>query len=119
MNEAVLLGGRPPGLYCFPAKTLTFKWGIERWYIIGYINAEDILPDELMSEIRRYIEGEAIYIPRSSGRVKWGGNTGTREEFDKRNRTIQREYDEGKTIRELSLEYCLCSDSIRKILKKR
>jgi len=93
--------------------------GRERWYIISYINAEDILPDELLSEIRRYVEGEAIYIPRSAGRVKWGGHTGTREELDKSNCEIQREYDAGKTVNELSKEYCLCSDSIRKILRKR
>ena len=93
--------------------------GRERWYVISYINAEDILPDELLSEIRRYIEGVAIYIPRTSERVKWGGHTGAREALDKRNREIQREYESGKTVQQLSCEYCLCSDSIRKILKKR
>ena len=90
----------------------------ERRYTISYINAEDILPAELVSQIRKYIEGEAIYIPRAVGRAAWGGSTGTRAELDRRNRAIRTEFESGVTIPELSEKYCRCSDSIRKILKK-
>ena len=90
----------------------------ERRYTISYINAEDILPAELISQIRKYIEGEAIYIPRSVGRAAWGGSTGTRAELDQRNRQIRAEYESGIPVRELSDKYCLNTDSIRKILKK-
>ena len=90
----------------------------ERRYTISYINAEDILPAELISQIRKYIEGEAIYIPRSAGRAAWGGSTGTRAELDQRNRQIRAEYDSGVSIPELSDKYCLSTDSIRKILRK-
>lgn len=90
----------------------------ERRYTISYINAEDILPAELISEIRKYIEGEAIYIPRAVGRAAWGCSTGTRAELDQRNRQIREEYKSGIPVRELSDKYCLSTDSIRKILKK-
>lgn len=86
--------------------------------MISYINAQDVLPEELVAQIRQYIEGEAIYIPRSAGRAKWGAQTGARAELDKRNDAIRREYENGATVPELSLRYCLCCDSIRKILKK-
>ena len=90
----------------------------ERWYTISYINAEDILPAELISQIRKYIEGEAIYIPRAVGRAAWGGSTGTRAELDQRNRAIRAEYESGVPVPELCEKYCLCPDSIRKILRK-
>lgn len=90
----------------------------ERRYTISYINAEDILPAELVSEIRKYIEGEAIYIPRAVGRAAWGGSTGTRAELDRRNRAIRAEYDSGIPVPDLSRKYCLSTDSIRKILRK-
>lgn len=38
-----------------------------------YLNASDILPDELLREIQKYTQGEAIYIPREQERRKWGG----------------------------------------------
>ena len=85
---------------------------------ISYINAQDVLPEELIQEIRKYIEGEAIYIPRAVGRAQWGRQTGARAELDRRNRNICSDYESGITIAELSLKYCLCCDSIRKILKK-
>jgi len=85
---------------------------------ISYINAQDVLPAELISEIRKYIEGEAIYIPRAVGRAKWGGQTGARAELDRRNSEIRSDYENGVTVPQLSIKYCLCCDSIRKILRK-
>jgi len=85
---------------------------------ISCINAQDVLPEELIIEIRKYIEGEAIYIPRSAGRAKWGVQTGARAELDRRNRDIRIAFENGVTVEELSTKYCLCCDSIRKILRK-
>ena len=85
---------------------------------IGYINAEDILPRELIDRIREYIEGEAIYIPRTGEkRVAWGERNGTRNEYDRRNRAIISEYKSGRSVAELAESYALCEDSIRKILR--
>lgn len=85
---------------------------------IGYINASEILPRELLEQIREYIEGEAIYIPKASKKRQiWGGKTGTRIEYDKRNLAICEEYRGGRSVTELAEKYCLCTDSIRKILR--
>ncbi len=85
---------------------------------ISYRNAEEILPEELLTQIRKYIEGEAIYIPKATDKRKsWGGKTGTRAEYDRRNRAIAEEYRDGQSVTELAEKYCLCPDSIRKILR--
>ena len=86
---------------------------------IGYINAEEVLPKELLAQIRLYIEGEAIYIPKKTAekRKSWGGKTGTRAEYDRRNRLIAEEYRSGQSVNDLAGKYCLCPDSIRKILR--
>ncbi len=85
---------------------------------IGYKNAADVLPEALIAQIRRYVEGEAIYIPKAERRTKWGENSGTRNEYNDRNRRIADERRQGKTVAELSERYCLSEDSIRKILRK-
>ncbi|MBE6598168.1 MAG: hypothetical protein E7638_01860 [Ruminococcaceae bacterium] len=85
---------------------------------MGYKNAADVLPEELLDLIRNYVEGEAIYIPKAEKRTKWGENSGLRSEYEDRNLRIKEERGNGATVRELSLRYCLSEDSIRKILKK-
>ncbi len=85
---------------------------------ISYINAEEVLPKELLEQIREYIEGEAIYIPKSADKRKeWGQKTGTRAEYDRRNCEIVREYKCGQSVTHLAEKYCLCQDSIRKIIR--
>jgi len=40
---------------------------------VKYRNANDIFPDELLEEIRKYSSGELIYIPEASPTKKgWG-----------------------------------------------
>ena len=40
-----------------------------------YINAQNILPEELIQHIQEYIHGDYIYIPRKIGeQKKWGEN---------------------------------------------
>ena len=33
-----------------------------------YVNASEILPKELISEIQKYVEGNIIYIPNKEGK---------------------------------------------------
>ena len=80
---------------------------MERWFTIRYVNASEVLPASLLEEIRRYFEGGAIYVPRSEGRAGWGTGSGMRAELD-----------DGATVPELALRFCLSPDSIRKILQK-
>ena len=84
---------------------------------MGYIKAEDIFPDELIAIIQQYIDGETIYIPRKpERRLKWGDNTGISRELSARNNKIYDAYMSGKTINELSKDFCLSVKSIQRII---
>ncbi len=82
-----------------------------------YINALNVLPDELLVEIRNYIREGFLYIPREEKRKEWG-SSGQKSELAIRNRLIYKAFNDGKTIVELSKEYYLSESSIYRILKK-
>lgn len=83
-----------------------------------YINAAEVLPEELLKEILNYVDGELLYIPASGKKQKWGENSGSREYYKKRNIEIKSQYINGTSITELANIYCLSYDSVRKIVKK-
>lgn len=84
-----------------------------------YRNAAHILPDELLREIQRYTEGEAIYIPKREEKRRWGEGSGARQYYEERNAKIREEYKNGKTIAELSENYHLSIESIRRIVYRK
>ncbi|MBB2182009.1 hypothetical protein H0486_03855 [Lachnospiraceae bacterium MD1] len=82
-----------------------------------YINAQNILPEELIQHIQEYIHGDYIYIPRKIGeQKKWGENSGAKYELTIRNREIYQKYMEGSTVTALSEQYYLSEQSIRRIV---
>ena len=81
-----------------------------------YRNASHILPDELLREIQKYTEGEAIYIPKSNDKRKWGEGSGARKYYEDRNVKIRAEYANEIKIEELAEKYNLSVDRIRKIV---
>lgn len=81
-----------------------------------YENANNILPPELISQIQKYAAGKLIYIPQKDEPVAWGSLSGSRQKLRKRNQRIYDEYKNGKGVGELSEEYFLSVDSIRKIV---
>jgi len=83
---------------------------------MNYRRASDILPDELLTEIQKYTQGEMLYIPKSKERKKWGENSGARSFYQKRNDDIREKYSQKFPIERLADEYCLSEDMIRKIL---
>lgn len=83
-----------------------------------YRNASEILPDNLLKEIQKYTSGEAIYIPQVNERQKWGQSSGARRYYEERNEKIYTRYKEGVSMEELSKEFCLSVESIRKIVYK-
>lgn len=86
---------------------------------MGYINAEDILPVELIEKIWQYVDGENIYIPRKTdNRQQWGAGTRIREELHLRNQQIFKSYLEGKKVAEIAAEYYLSEKSIQRIIRK-
>ena len=86
---------------------------------MSYIKAADILPEELLSLIQDYIDGEYIYIPRREcNRKDWGESTQSKREISERNTDIYRKYKEGISINALSEIYYLSPKSIQRIITK-
>lgn len=84
---------------------------------MGYIKAQNVLPEEVIKLIQEYIDGECLYIPRKIGNEKsWGEKTGTRSSLKKRNWEIFFKYIEGVTVMELARQYYLTEKSIRRII---
>lgn len=82
-----------------------------------YLNGADILPDELINEIRKYIDGVYIYIPKSNlKRNKWGENTNHHREMELRNLHIYDKFLEGVNYIKLAECYHLSVKSIRRII---
>jgi Mor family transcriptional regulator len=82
-----------------------------------YIRARDVLPDEVIKLIQKYVDGEFIYIPRKDGKQKaWGEKNGTKESLKKRNEQIYGEFKAGASVAELSKAYYLSEQSIRRII---
>lgn len=86
---------------------------------MGYIRAEDILPQEVLALVQQYVDGQMIYIPRKSGYHKsWGAGTETKKDLLKRNQQMYEAYLSGVTVAELSGKYYLTEKSIRRIIRE-
>ena len=84
---------------------------------MSYLNADELLPPELLREIQVYIQGSLVYIPcQDEKRLGWGARSGARDTFDRRNAAIREAKSQGKRIDDLADEYGLSPGGIRKIL---
>lgn len=83
-----------------------------------YKNASDILPDELLKELQKYVSGEALYVPSDKERKKWGAGSGARKFYTQRNDEIRYKFFHKVSIEQLAEEYCLSTETIRKIVYK-
>ncbi|WP_044639968.1 CD3324 family protein [Risungbinella massiliensis] len=84
---------------------------------MAYRKATAILPEKLISEIQKYVQGETIYIPKPKNSHKnWGTCSGTRKWIHDRNTTIKNAFKNGKTIDQLANEYYLSIETIKKIV---
>lgn len=81
-----------------------------------YVNAAEILPERLLKELQTYIDGEVLYIPKSSAKKGWGAVSGSRIFYQERNKEIQRLYREGSSIDTLMEQYSLAHSTIKKII---
>lgn len=81
-----------------------------------YKKANEILPDELLREVQKYISGETLYIPKTDERQKWGRGSGAREYYRVRNEEIRQKKLAGQSAQLLAEEYNLSVESIRKII---
>ena len=85
---------------------------------MGYMRAEDILPEEIIALVQQYIDGQSIYIPRKAECHKaWGAGTETRNDLMIRNRQIYELYQSGMTAMELAEKFFLTEKSVRRIIR--
>jgi Mor family transcriptional regulator len=81
-----------------------------------YVNA-DILPEELLKEVQKYMNGVMVYVPKPEGARKgWGVNSGSRKYLNQRNNEIRQRFSQGATVGQLSEQFFLSCDSIKKIV---
>ncbi|GGH81230.1 Mor family transcriptional regulator [Pullulanibacillus pueri] len=84
------------------------------------VKAATKLPEALIEEIQKYVQGETIYIPKPvTSYHKWGTYSGGRRAIDKRNATIKSAFKEGQSIEQLAQEHFLSIESIKKIVYSR
>ncbi len=82
-----------------------------------YINATKVLPEKLIEEIQKYIQGETLYIPKQEKEYqKWGSSSGGRQMLDRRNAAIKNSFADGQSIQQLANEYFLSPETIKKIV---
>lgn len=84
---------------------------------MDYNNAIKILPEKLLLEVQKYIQGKTLYIPKQeTERKKWGSVNGGRHLLEKRNKNIREHFVNGKNIQQLAEEYFLSVETIKKIV---
>ena len=83
---------------------------------MSYINAEDVLPKELVEAIQQYVSGKTIYIPCASKNA-WGSRTDTKQYLKERNRRICEQYQTGISAKELADRFALSEKSIQRIIR--
>ncbi|MGE8205479.1 CD3324 family protein [Heyndrickxia sp. NPDC080065] len=82
-----------------------------------YINASKVLPEKLIMEIQKYVQGETLYIPKLETEYrKWGTSSGGRRMLDRRNAAIRNSFISGNSIQQLAEEYFLSTETIKKIV---
>lgn len=84
---------------------------------MAYKKASAILPKELLVEIQKYIQGETIYIPKIENTyLEWGARSGSKKFIEIRNKSIKEAFTNGASIEQLSKEYHLAVETIKKII---
>lgn len=87
---------------------------------MNYLRADLIFPDELLTEIRKYVQDGMIYVPKPKKlHKKWGENSGSKEFIQHRNIEIKSKFNDMIDIEHLALEYCLSVETIKKIVYKK
>ncbi|WP_042163265.1 CD3324 family protein [Paenibacillus gorillae] len=82
-----------------------------------YTNASKVLPEELIIEIQKYVQGETLYIPKQQTEYKhWGSLSGGRRMLDQRNNAIRMAFMNNKSIEQLAADYFLSTDTIKRIV---
>jgi DNA-binding NarL/FixJ family response regulator len=84
---------------------------------MGYINANCVLPDDLIVAIQQHIDGQYLYIPRKTeSKKKWGELSNNKRFLNERNTAIIEEYQAGVSAQALASKYYLSPKTVYKIV---
>ena len=84
---------------------------------MGYKNANNVLPADLLEAIQRHIDGEYIYIPRKpENRKHWGEIKNSQRYVQERNEMILSKYQGGISVEDIAGSVFLSPKTIYKIL---
>lgn len=83
---------------------------------MNYENAGNLLPEELLKEVKKYAAGKLLYIPLDQEKKAWGEASGYRQVLVRRNQIIYNKYLHGTSISELSKEYYLSQETVKRIV---
>lgn len=87
---------------------------------MSYLRADLIFPDELLSEIQKYVQDGLVYVPKPKKlHKKWGENSGSREAIRHRNSEIRIKFQSARRIEQLAEEYCLSIETVKRIVYKK
>lgn len=81
-----------------------------------YKNASEILPEGLLKELQSYIDGEILYVPKATKKIKWGAKSGSKNYYLERNKEIKQRFCNGESMEELAEYYGLAHNTIHKII---
>lgn len=86
----------------------------------NYVNAEQVLPPQLLEQVQRYAAGKLLYVPQTREAARpQGERTGQRSYYRKRNQMIRNKYAYGTGIPQLAREYYLSQETVKKIVYNR
>jgi Mor family transcriptional regulator len=84
------------------------------------VKAQTVFPSSLLAEIQKYVQGETIYIPKLAANYdSWGANTDSKSIVSLRNKDILKAFKSGVSIPELSAQFFLSEETIKKIVYRK
>ena len=84
-----------------------------------YKKAQDLFPEEIITLIQQYVDGEYIYIPRKPESKKaWGETSLAKKQLQERNEKIYLDREAGLSKEALAKRYFLSEKRIERILLK-
>ena len=81
-----------------------------------YINAKDILPENILKQLQTYAAGTLLYVPKEGEEKSWGEISGYRAYLLKRNRMILNFFQYGVPLEEISNAFGLSKETVKKII---
>lgn len=83
---------------------------------MNYENAGAVLPPELLREVQKYAAGTLLYIPAQAENRPWGEKSGYRQALTRRNQVIFNSFRYCESIQQLSEDFHLSEETVRKIV---